>query len=470
MSLHVLPKAKLRFLSRFFFAGLLLLGTAGVASPQPYPLPPTWGGDVASRPRLTGDWGGLRDELGQNGVVFDLDLLLTPQTVLSGGRNVSSDFWGNVDYTLNLDTQKLGLWPGGFFKFQADTGFGSNAFRDSGALVPINTAALIPGPNDRTTALMNATLTQFFGADFAVFGGKINTADSGGGEFYSDYRTQFENNLPLTLEQVPTSTFGGGIIGTPREDITLSVTALGPNGTSDSNDPKKAFDGVLLLGTSQLNVTPFGLLGHQSVTVSWDHKKQLSLNQDPSNLAALLLQERFPRLANPGPVLRDILTQFFPELLVPARPANHTSSSWAMSYAFDQYLWQPDGNPHHGLGLFFAFAASDGNPNPIQYSFLAGIGANGMVPGRPDDNFGMVLARSQFSSEFLPFLRQQLDLGLQHEDVIEVYYNAAITPWLNLSTDMQIVNPGLKKAPNMAGRLAAIETAVIMGSRLRVRF
>src|SRR5262249_18740815 len=178
-------------------------------------------GTCFSRPRLMGDWGGLRDHLGQKGVVFDLDLLMTPQTVLSGGRGVSGHFWGNVDYLANLDTQRLGLWPGGFFKFQADTGFGSNAFRDSGALVPVNTAALIPGSNDRTTALMNAAVTQFFGSDFAVFGGKINTADSGGGEFYGDYRTQFENNLPLTLEQVPTSTFGGGIIATPREDILL---------------------------------------------------------------------------------------------------------------------------------------------------------------------------------------------------------------------------------------------------------
>ena len=146
------------------------------------------------------------------------------------------------------------------------------------------------------------------------------------------------------------------------------------------------------------------------------------------------------------------------------------SDSWAASYAFDQYLWQPDGNTHHGIGLFFAFGASDGNPNPIQYSFLAGIGGNGVVPGRPDDNFGVVLARSEFSSAFLPFLRQRLDLGLKREDAIEMYYNAAITPWLNVTTDLQIINPALEKTLNMAGQLAAVETAVVIGTRLRVRF
>ena len=145
---------------------------------QPYPVPPTWGGDFLSRPRLTGDWGGLRDDLAKKGVVLDVDLLLTPQVNMSGGRSVGGNFWGNLDYTLNLDTQKMGLWPGGFFKFQADTGFGSNTFSDIGAVVPANTAALLPGLNERTTALTNATLTQFFSPQFGVALGKINTLDT----------------------------------------------------------------------------------------------------------------------------------------------------------------------------------------------------------------------------------------------------------------------------------------------------
>src|SRR5271168_4483889 len=162
------------------------------ASAQLVDVPPTWGGDIFSRPRLTGDWGGLRDELGQKGIVFDVDLLLTPQVVMGGGRNTGGDFWGNMDYTLNVDTQKLGLWPGGFLKVEGDTGFGSNVFSNVGAIVPVNTAALIPGSNDRTSVLMNATFMQFLSPQFGLFAGKINTFDLGEGEFYGDYRTQFE--------------------------------------------------------------------------------------------------------------------------------------------------------------------------------------------------------------------------------------------------------------------------------------
>ncbi len=458
---------------KVILVGLIVLFAQNCAWGQPYPLPDTWGGDIFSRPRLTGDWGGLRDELGKNGVVFDVDLLMTPQTVLSGGRNVSSDFWGNVDYTLNLDTQKLGLWPGGFVKVQADTGFGSNALRDSGAIIPVNTAALIPGSNDRTTALMNATLTQFLSPQFGVFLGKINTIDSGITEFYGDYRTQFENamfNFPMALEQVPVATFGGGIIGIPREDILLSATVLGASGTPDSNDPGQAFGGVLVIGAGQLTVKPFGLVGHQSLNVEWNDKQRFSLTQDPTNLAVLLLQSQFPRLANPGPVLEGILAQTFPALLVPTRPPNRDSSSWAISYAFDQYFWQPDNDPKHGVGFFFAFGASDGNPNPIQYSFLTGISGKGVMPSRPDDSFGIGLARTQFSSAFLPFLRQQLDLGLQSEDAIEIYYNAAVTHWLDVTADLQIIEPALKKELTASRQLANIDTTVVAGARIRIRF
>jgi len=141
-----------------------------------------------------------------------------------------------------------------------------------------------------------------------------------------------------------------------------------------------------------------------------------------------------------------------------------------VSYSFDQYFWQPDGNPKHGIGLFFGFGASDGNPNPIQYSFITGIGRKGVVPGRSDDTFGLGFARTQFSSAFVPFLRQQLNLGLQREDAVEIYYNAAVTQWLNVTSDLQIIGPGIKKALNAAGQLANVDTAVVAGARLRVRF
>ena len=64
----------IRSITSILLAGIILLIESAPARAQPYPVPPTWGGDFSTRPRLTGDWGGVRDELGAKGVVIDVDL------------------------------------------------------------------------------------------------------------------------------------------------------------------------------------------------------------------------------------------------------------------------------------------------------------------------------------------------------------------------------------------------------------
>jgi len=452
-----------------------LLLSAGAASAQPVDVPPTWGGDVWDRPRLTGSWWGLRDELGKKGVALDVDALLTPQGVLSGGKDTGWEFWGNADYTLNIDTGKLGLWPGGFLKVYGDTSFGDSVLGSSSAIVPVNTMAVLPKPKEPTSALLHSTFTQFLSPKFGLFAGKVFTVDGFKGEFAGDIRNQFMNlglSFPATLALVPISAFGGGVVIVPFEGVVLSAMALDASGTPTNNDISEAFnDGATVVAQGKATIKPFGLVGHQTVGVTWSDKTRLSLNQDPSNVARFLAQERFPRLGDPGPLLRRILERFLPELLVPVTPANREDSTWSVFYSFDQYFWHPDGDQKRGIGMFFTFGASDGNPNPIKYSYATGIGGNGAIPGRPLDNFGVAWTRTQFSDKFVPLLRQTLDLGLDHEDAVEIFYNAAITPWLRMSLDLQIVNPALKKTLDSSGTaLKNVDTAVVGGLRMYIRF
>ena len=105
-------------------AVVILVAAPFAASAQPYDVPPTWGGDLWSRPRLTGDWFGFRDEMGKRGVVVDIDFLQILQGNATGGRDTGVAYGGTAEYTLNVDTGKLKLWPGGFFKVYAMSGFG----------------------------------------------------------------------------------------------------------------------------------------------------------------------------------------------------------------------------------------------------------------------------------------------------------------------------------------------------------
>lgn len=455
--------------------GWALLIAPDRASAQPVDVPPTWGGDLWDRPRLTGSWGELRDELGEKGVVFDADLLLTPQGVLSGGRDTGWEFWGNAEYTLDIDTGKLGLWPGGFFKISGNTGFGNDdILGESGALGPANTAALLPKPGANASGLMNASFTQFLSTKLGLTGGKLALIDGLQGEFSGNYRTQFMNTalvIPLTMDLVPLSAYGGGLVVLPTENLLLTALAADPNGTPTHNDITAAFDdGALVLVTGKLTIEPFALLGHQRVGGMWSNKSRISLIQDPTNIARLLLEERFPGLGDSGRILLRILERLFPELLVPVQPANREGDTWTVFYGFDQYLWHPGGDQTGGIGMFFDFGASDGDANPVQYSYAVGIGGKGVVPGRPHDTFGVGWARSHFSNNLVPLLRQRLDLGLDHEDAVEMYYNAAITPWLGVSVDLQVIDPGLKKTLDSNDDLQDLDTAVVGGVRMSIRF
>jgi len=463
------------------YALMVLLGSAllasfpGVCVAQPYDVPPTWGGDFWDRPRLTGSWWGLRDELGKKGVVFDADILLSPQGVMSGGKDTGWNFWGNADYTLNIDTGKLGLWPGGFFKFYGDSSFGESVQPRTGAIVPVNTWLLLPKPDEPSSALMNATFTQFLSTKFGVFAGKVFVLDGFKGEFTGDIRNQFMNTalaFPIALALVPISAYGGGVIGLPWEGVILSAMALDASGTPTKDDISKAFDdGTTVIASAQVKIKPFGLVGHQNLGGLWSDKSRISLIQDPSNIANFLLKEKFPLLGNPGPILERILERFAPGLLNPVQPANREKSTWAMFYGFDQYFWQPAGDPKRGIGMFFNFGAADGETNPVKYSFATGIGGNGVIPGRKSDNFGVGWAHTQFSDNFVPLLRQRFHLGLEHENAFEMFYNAAITQWLRMSLDLQVIDTGLqKRLSDDRNSLKGVDTAVVGGVRMYIRF
>jgi porin len=121
--------------------------------------------------------------------------------------------------------------------------------------------------------------------------------------------------------------------------------------------------------------------------------------------------------------------------------------------------------------VFFRFGASDGVANPVKYASNVGIGAKGLWSWRPCDNFGIGWARTVLSDNFVPLLRQQLRLGLGHEDAIELYYNAAITPWFNAALDLQIIDQALERRLDASGsQIRDLNTAVVLGMRVYARF
>jgi len=460
-------KSKLRLaaLATLFSASLPALAT-------PEAIPETWGGDLATRPRLTGDWGGLRDEMAKKGIVLDVDAYWTPQTITSGGRDTGGSNWGNAIVALTVDTGKLGLWPGGYFKVQTISSFGNNLLYDSGAMIPANEFWILPTTKP-DTGIQELTYTQFFSPQFGLQLGKINSL-APTNQFHGDNRTGFLNtalNFPVALAMVPLSAYGATALYLPSHDITVAGMVLDPNGTIMDDSLNNAFsDGVMALLSGDIKIKPFGLPGHQNLTFAWSNKERPSLIQDPSNIARSLLTARYPRLGNPGPVLVDILEKHAPALLVPTQPLNMENETWAAVYSFEQYLWQPEGESKRGLGTFFSFGLSDGKANPVKYSYSLGLVGKGIVPGRPHDEFGIGWALTEFSDNFIPYMRDTFNLGLNRESAVEVYYNFAVTPWLSISPSYQYISPALDKVQDGNGNFKNLDNTQLLGIRVGLRF
>jgi porin len=139
--------------------------------------PAPFGGCWHCRPRLTGDWCCLREDLRDSGYTFDFSATTYYQGIASGGLTERFRFGGRNDYLVNVDGQKAGLWEGLFVNLHGETVHGESVSLFTGAVVPVNIGRAHPVFTGTQTALTNVEFTQALSENFVVYGGKTNTID-----------------------------------------------------------------------------------------------------------------------------------------------------------------------------------------------------------------------------------------------------------------------------------------------------
>lgn len=143
-----------------------------------------YSGDLGERPALTGDWGGLRNQLAADeGISFELELEQLIQGNAHGGKDTNNAFRysGSWDLRLKFDTGRMGLWPGGLLEVHGESFFGQSINRKSGGTP--NDDALYPVPGDRDVMLSHVVFTQFLSESFGIFFGKLDTTTEDKNEF-----------------------------------------------------------------------------------------------------------------------------------------------------------------------------------------------------------------------------------------------------------------------------------------------
>jgi porin len=311
----------------------------GVVETPPAASPFT--GDLFTRSAVTGDWGGARSGLADNGVGFRGSFTQFYQGVTSGGREREFQYGGKLDYFADIDGQKAGLWQGFFVNLHGETRFGESTNNIDGAVLPSNTALFFPQPNGTVTGLTAVKFTQALSENFVVFGGKINTIDEYKLAFTSGSGlTTFMNSglvyNPIVLRQVPYSTVGAGAAVLMNKEPVASVMVLDTNNSSTTSGLDTLFDrGAVIVGEVRIPVSPLDLPGHQIFGGVYSSRKYTDL--DPSSLVNV-----------PGVGLT----------------AQQKTGSWSLYWNFDQYLYVDPCNSKRGWGVFLQSGLADGNPSP----------------------------------------------------------------------------------------------------------
>lgn len=393
-----------------------------------------YSGDLWTRPVLTGDWGGTRQELMEKGLRFDINLTQTFQHNWAGGTKYESTYQGGLDFGLQLDTGKMDLWPGGLLKIRGETRFGQANNLNTGSLLPVNTDSLFPVPGEDITTLTDLYYIQFLSPQIAAMGGKMSLRDTN--IFASNETEQFLNTAfnfnPVIGTTFPLCFLAAGVIVLPTDWLNVTTLVLDSEGHANHCGFPEAFQrGTSVYQVAEVTVKPGGLTGHQRVGWTWSDKSSLQFSQDSRVL------------------LKAIITGDTSEL-------TRKSSDWSFFYDFDQYLYTVPGTKDRGFGLFGRFGVSDGEANPTETFYSLGMGGKGMIPGRENDTFGIGYYFLNITDKLPRLMQSRVD----DEQGVEMYYNIAVTPWLHITPDIQIINPVIDR----------VDTTVVAGVRMKIDF
>jgi len=420
-----------------------LSGTSAFAQTQPaangqehaLPPAPNYSGTLTERSTLTGDWNGLRNDLARKGLTIDMYATQTYQGVVAGGRDKGWQYGGRENVTVNLDMGRMGIMPGGFLTIEGEGNYGEFVgAQQTGAVLPANNNSLFPDTDGPQFYLTQFMYMQFVSHNLGFFIGKLDGTIGDANNFaHSKGERQFLNTAfcfnPIVSVACPPYGLGAGVVivptGNPHEAL-ITASFMDTEGQAGGCGGDTVFKGGSSF-TAEGRITThfFGMTGHQLIGGMYSDRVYTSVDQDLRNF------------------------------VIPGLPIQQSSGSWAVYYNFDQYIYQPDPKQDRGLGIFGRFGISDGEANPIHYSFSCGLSGKGLIPGRENDQFGIGYYRLCAADS--PALDQ---LGFRDSQGFEAYYEIALTPYMFLTPDVQVIQPSQQH----------VDTSVILGIRLTVKF
>lgn len=364
----------------------------------------------------TGEWGGLRKRLEEQGVSIGAEWVMEGFANFRGGIDRGAVSASTFDADLSLDMQKLLGISGGELYIDLEDHAGRNP------------SAALPGDLQIFDKLNSTPYSQVFELWYQqrlfkdklrIKAGKVdaNTEFSviDNGLSFINSSTQVTPTLfvfPTTPDPMP----GINFFYTPRDLFYASFAVYDANRSDHF-----------------LNFT-----GHPEAI-------------QPARQGKLLIGEtgliwkRLPKLLPDG----NLRLGFWGHTGTFTRFDGHSQKGAQGLYLiFDQTLWKPtsEQTDERGLRMFLEYGHTDRALTPIYRHFGGGFAWKGLLPGRRRDMAGFSPQYARFSPE--------AGLPRDYELTLETFYRVQFTPWASFQSDLQhIVHPGGKYPSALVGTL-----------------
>lgn len=462
-----MPKTQVSREQKFIRSAIAAIGGLALSSLAPNMVraqtPPTEPKSIWEQDTLTGDWGGARTWLSDHGITFSLSETDEVFGNVSGGVHQGAIFEGLTKMGLGIDLDRLAGWQGATLNISALQIHGRGLSDDN--VHNLLTVSNIEAP--RGTRLDDFYLEQ------TLFGDRLNIRI---GQFAADeeFLTSdvaatflnstfgwpgiFGNDLPNGGPAYPFATPGLRVRVSGNDKASVQAAIFSGNSLGANGNPGGIhfpIDGVFAIIEGSYSTMPGkgdpGLGGNFKFG-GWYNSLQFD---------DLHIDNAGQSLASPASS---------------GIPATHTGD-YGLYLSVDHQLYRVKGADGGGLSGFTRVAMTPQQDRNTIYAYVdTGLTWKGTFPTRDNDIVGVAFAWANVSHAL-----RSLDMDTNFytgvnapirssEMVLEITYQAPITPWLTLQPDFQyVVHPG-GNVPQPDDPTHAVRNAAIFGLRTSVTF
>ncbi|MFQ5422654.1 MAG: carbohydrate porin [Phycisphaerae bacterium] len=371
-------------------------------------------------PKMTGDWAGFRPILEDHGVKWSLAYQQQGFGIFHGGRDTGRGYRqsGSYDLILKLDSQKLGLWKGGYSYIKVKGNWREAIGFNAGKVGGLSRPNADEGSDDTIFISKWWVGQRFLDGAIDLRAGRLESKKDlfdrnryAQNEDYLFINTWFRAN-----PTVPHTTAGGARLKIkPADWIYFQMGAFDGNSKGSKHGALRTsltgpatFIGMWELGLMPKLKTARGMLpGTYRFGLWYD-------GRDRRELRVAAQQAGVTRLK---------------------------SDSVGFYLSFDQLLYKENdtAGDQQGLGAFLRYGSAQREVNRIDNFWSLGVQYQGLIPKRDTDVLGLGVAQSILSDRFRKVTNPEAD----RETVYELYYKIEVTPWLAVTPDLQfLTNPG----------------------------